>query len=842
MKALVFDDLHVPHRPDYRFVYDGPDIFIKPGADAVIDMTVLRLYGSHGSIGVTTSIATPGTFVHSVIPQVVGAENKFAIRVAANSNAPAVAPSTTNVLTIVGNPDATSGGSNYAFDIPINVLESFDLEIVGMEVTQGIQAFDLPVKANPGVSGRVIYSGVSLAENRRTAVRVFPHYVNAPSGPWQPVFAMRLYGARALFGTTLLGELPGSPLWTSQTATVLTDDVVTRRKVSGTTFVLPPSWTTGEIVLRAEIVILDDIPFDKPPISFETNPANNSFDMTGILFIRTDIHEISPVKLVIRDSTQPGSENANLASPDNTFSDVRKLYPIDASKLEILPWNSSLDVTAAYRSTGDSKGRASAILNAIHNAGYHSGEQGFLVGVFSNQFFGSQIRGQTTTYFPGFLGITTFAASIFPDTGYPRTAVCHEIGHLCGRFHASSAGQATPPIDDWPPDQQGWLQGVGFDIDANTVIYPQQFGNPATNGFDQWFDFMSFAASESHAWISPRGWEETLHYMRPWDDTHPHQPPHNMLAEQLDRPEEVAVISFWKDGSGGITIGKTRAATRKLKPVNLEPESPYKVVLKNLENKSVITQGPSFSTGKGTSIDRSIMQAALPIKSYDTIGAIEIWYQNDLVAIQLRPPKPPAVTNISVITPSYDDPSAGDYKVSWTTTSQSDTSVSAHVDVLLTSTNGHQEAWKHVYSTTHTPPTPHPTVSLAQSSIPYNPSTKVRVTLSNSFFVTTSATSSPFSSPGTPPSVHLVCPTPLQVVQAGTNVYLHVEAFDDRNKKIREEANIVWECDGRVVARGMLGSWKTAMGWEGKKELIVRTVDYRGRKGEESVAVWLVKR
>ncbi|KAK3175845.1 hypothetical protein OEA41_007167 [Lepraria neglecta] len=67
------------------FVYDSPDIFIKPSADAVINITELRLYKSHGSISVTTSIAAPGTFIYIVILQVVGAENKFAIRVVANS-------------------------------------------------------------------------------------------------------------------------------------------------------------------------------------------------------------------------------------------------------------------------------------------------------------------------------------------------------------------------------------------------------------------------------------------------------------------------------------------------------------------------------------------------------------------------------------------------------------------------------------------------------------------------------------------------------------------------------------------------------------------------------------
>jgi len=68
MELLGFDDSHVPHNPDFRLVYTGPELFLKPGASVSLEVNVLRLYGSEGNIRVIASGGLPGLAVTSVAP------------------------------------------------------------------------------------------------------------------------------------------------------------------------------------------------------------------------------------------------------------------------------------------------------------------------------------------------------------------------------------------------------------------------------------------------------------------------------------------------------------------------------------------------------------------------------------------------------------------------------------------------------------------------------------------------------------------------------------------------------------------------------------------------------
>lgn len=225
MDFLEFDDSHVPHSPDFRLVYAGPDLFLKPGASVLLEVKVLRLYGSKGNMCVTASGGPPGLAVTSVAPNILNASNNDSttVNIVISGNAPEAMPSPTNALNVTGFPDPTAGPTDVTVAIAIDVIETYDLQIIGMEITQGIQNFDLPPKANPDFSGIVTYDGVNLAANCRTTVLVYPSFRTLPSGPLPASFGVRLNGFSSMTGS----PLPNAFLFPEALpSTIFRDDII----------------------------------------------------------------------------------------------------------------------------------------------------------------------------------------------------------------------------------------------------------------------------------------------------------------------------------------------------------------------------------------------------------------------------------------------------------------------------------------------------------------------------------------------------------------------------------------------------------------------------------------
>jgi hypothetical protein len=96
------------------------------------------------------------------------------------------------------------------------------------------------------------------------------------------------------------------------------------------------------------------------------------------------------------------------------------------------------------------------------------------------------------------------------NSGEPLLAVGHEYYHHLNYYHASGACGADVFID-WPPDERGYIHGVGLDRrkkldpsggwNGQYAIY--MAGSPYMSGGDgQVYDLMSYCAGYGIPWIS----------------------------------------------------------------------------------------------------------------------------------------------------------------------------------------------------------------------------------------------------------------------------------------------------------------------------------------------------
>lgn len=376
-----------------------------------------------------------------------------------------------------------------------------DFRIVAMEITQAIQKMELPLNTN----GTAQYAGVRLRSGVPTVVRVF---ANSPFAGAYCCATMLLNGfiPDPNTGEKALGTLlPDSTPQVLSSGNIDVPTAVRADPGGGYVFTLPKNWTMQN-GLRLQAVLQPQLPLQE----CATCGGNNIFSVFGINFEQPIILTISPVELTFTNSA---GTMVRPPSPTVVFAPVVNISPLPSSSVTVRPYVTTIDVSDLVNSAGGCRAVNTTCEDAVFGrvaAVDISNQPGIKIGVGPIDVGLEKL----TPYFR-FPDIV-FEPMAVADTRSLLTAAGHEFYHELNYFHASPG---CPPVNFfnlWPPDQLGYIHGVGLDRrkirDSSgywngkyNVLVPGTPG-PAGNA-TQYFDLMSYcASSDSVAWISVENW------------------------------------------------------------------------------------------------------------------------------------------------------------------------------------------------------------------------------------------------------------------------------------------------------------------------------------------------
>jgi hypothetical protein len=422
-------------------------------------------------------------------------------------------------------------------DVGVNLPTNF--RVVALEVTQGIQTEEIPININ----GSAAYSGVKLRQGVPTIVRVFADtsYAGSYSGA-----SMLLAGfvPDPRLGERQLGSLLPNSKPSMLTSGPLSVPLAMRANPNGGyVFTLPKDWTiTNGLRLEATL----QLPFTLHECA--GCAGDNDFSVTGINFAPPRQLTISPIALVYTNDA-----GVTLAPPAPTavFAQVLNLSPVPASSVTVRPYVTSIDVsdvvdpaTGGCINFSDTCqdtvfGRVTAFQGPADSPGYTIGVGPIDVGV----------EHITVVQHPLKPALEPIAIA---DSRQPLTAVGHEFYHELNYFHA---GPECPGVDlwvFWPPDDKGYIQGVGLDrrqLTSAAGVWNGQYRilMPGTQnipgGRANYYDLMSYCASESDAWISVQNWNKFDDFLPngPWPDSLGHPEGNIVSPKGGTRPDVVQV-------------------------------------------------------------------------------------------------------------------------------------------------------------------------------------------------------------------------------------------------------------------------------------------------------------
>jgi hypothetical protein len=856
-----------PPPPDFGLVnlgsaQAGGELGLGQGeTSAPLTMKINRINGSKGPLSFSASGLPSGVQV-SFQPNSSTNPSSVKLTAKASQTAAAAAGKKFTVTATPLSSGQSPGGVSRSLSIPITVVADYDLRINGIEVTQGIQRLlpgdsSLPARDPQNPSADVKYQGVPLVKGSKTVVRVFVNLA-APSAPAKVNGSLTLWGFRMTGGNTFGDSLPGSPSMLPLANETISPGPARVRGIDRVqtgagvySFTLPPGWTTGKIRLAAQFVPSGWITI---PPGAECEDAgcksNNRFGLTDIEFKDTGIVDVRPIELDVSGQPDPpfpywATEEARTVAP---FCDGCLSVPEN--------WQATINVTDLANATtaGDfglclipdsqacSQPLPAKEAGDIRNALMHGRLK--KVEALGNDMVIGLVNGFIAGRSSGSVLFQGAVAKSVANTQRPFTSVAHEIHHGFGRVHASGCGGGNSngeKGESWPPDQRGYIQGLGLDrrkgsgsnlVWSSALLTP---GGVVSNPAGEVHDFMSYCADIGNdplnSWISAKGWTQTLNALvirkafsrspvRAADGhRHSHRTPASTAASgptmRVDGtvlPSGRVVLLDVGPGAGQQTTGGS--------------SSPYRLVLRDragspLEQVPMATEEAHINRG-GAVKD---LTAEVPVDpaAAASLGSLEVRAGGRALASANRTANPPTV-RVRGLKRGARVGRKRSTKIRWRSGDADGDELQATVEY---SADGGRR-WRGIWSGADEGKT-----KVASGLLSASRRARIRVTVSDGFDEA-SDTSPRFRALGRRPDARIENPTRGAKVTASDTVYLSGFAFDDAGKRLAGK-RIRWTVDGRKVGRGPQAAVSGLRPGKRRVRLVAR--DRLGRKGTASARI-----
>jgi hypothetical protein len=868
-----------PPPPDFALDRDFTNSF-DPGGDvglvrgqtpADVKFLVTEFNGATGARDFTVSGLPAG--VHGTF-EPAAHTNSSAVTLHLTADANAASVDDANVTVTATPSTAQAGFEARTVTFPLDVHGTYDLRVVGMEITQGIQTQFTPcttpaqctsvASLPPSDSDQTVpYQGVTLVRHKKTLVRVFANRKTPQSGPGVDGVTVILEGFK---GNKKLGTLVSSPTSMGSDQSVVT---WTQRTdpTKGFPFVLPPDWTDGTVTLKATVV---------PPLSFiGTSDAecelascltNNKLSTTGVTFKRTGIITLATARLWVKNESLKGisipccfQSNEGLQrfypEPGQVLNYADAVLPLQDGGLQYDPisYYASIEVTG-LTSSDDALDKLDDYADDYPGCAWARFCADQIIGMYGNEVTtagvstDNPIAGGNSPY-----GVGNYRR---PDS------VTHELSHGYGRAHASNAcggGTGGQVGEFWPPEEEGVADGIGTDlrggalkIDAARSLGAVGSSNSKAANFQPalWYDYMSYCrvkntivpAADKGIWTSVRGWEENVVGISAAAAAH------GRLNASIASASASAASVAAPAGPDGVGAHAAGIQANLLRVRAKSGPGPGSEVTSIKPRSGKALAGPTGAAYAARTLNASgAVLATVPMKG--TIGAIEpeglytslvadvpsagaarveVLLNGAVIASRARSADAPTV---QIRTPRAGARIGrrGLVTVSWTAADADGPSAFYATTVDYSPDDG--KHWRPVYLGPAAA-----TITIPSYLFGGSPRARVRVRV-NDGFNESAAISGRFVALGRSPNVLITSPPPRTRVRADEELYLAGRAADDQQVPLRGRS-LRWKIGRRLLGRG---GQISAVGLPaGRRRIVLEARDRNGRVGRASVPITVV--
>jgi hypothetical protein len=392
------------------------------------------------------------------------------------------------------------------------------------------------------------------------------------------------------------------------------------------------------------------------------------------------------------------------------------------------------------------------------------------------------------------------------DSRSPLTAVSHEFYHELNYFHA---GPNCPGVDLWiwwPPDDKGFIQGVGLDRHQyrnSAGVWNGQYRilMPGTQtlpgGKENYYDVMSYCAGESDAWISVQNWNK-------FDDALPNGPwPQSFFTGNIIPPSASAVSrkDAVKVDGGTLLVSAVMDATGRARYLhlvrtgNLMPKAPdtstsdFVFVVRDAEG-TVLARVPSLITQiNGHGAAGTVVVAAVPAKG---AASVELEHKERTIGVLRRSAATPKL-KLKVPNAGVSLARSGPLRVEWAA-SDAD---SKGVEIRIEYSPGPKKPFRPVYAGPN-----RGSATIRGSTLEASDRGRLRLVASDGFNETAVITG-PIKVQPVPPMLTILTPQPKASFPRSTPVRLEAAAFGNNRMPLRGK-KLTWVVDGRRAGNGLV--------------------------------------